>query len=92
MSKPAEFPPDKMERQFATFLKACYKHEITNEQRFQLRHAFYAGVVSCFAAMFEASEHPNEDVCEARVELLHREIEARAGEFQLEAVIHQRRN
>ncbi len=43
-------------------------------QRVECRRAFYAGAVTMFRLVNDASKHPSEDVCVLNMELLSREI------------------
>lgn len=66
-------------------MEASYGKEnlatMSTYQRIDLRNAFFAGALVMFDATHEASEHDNEDICVARMELLNRELKR----YQVEA-------
>lgn len=69
---------------FASFLAVCFKGQaLGNDQRQQLRDAFFAGAQHLFASIMTILD-PGEEPTEAdlaRMESIHRELETFAGEL-----------
>jgi hypothetical protein len=92
----ASVPPDKIEQALASFMEASYGKEklatMDTYQRIDLRNAFFAGALIMFTSVKEASEHNNEDICVARMELLNRELKRYAQEAKHRADNYPKRN
>ena len=76
------FPPDKLLQLFQAFVAKVYPDVAPDSQQYkELRMMFFAGAHTGFECMEDTSEHPNEDVCVARLELLHREMSRELADF-----------
>lgn len=69
------YPPDKLAQLFDAFLAVVFPDVQNGSAQYRdMRMLFFVGSQTMFECTMDVSEHPNEDICEARLELLHREI------------------
>lgn len=88
-----EFPPDKLRRGFIFYVKTVYKDEPMPDAKLeQLRNIYMVGAATMFEAMNEASGHPNEDVCEARLKLVVKELMDFTAQMQREKALRDKAN
>lgn len=90
---PKEFPPDKIEQAFKELIRQTQPNlEPASNEYKERRHSFMAGAFAMFYAMQDASDHPIEDICVARVELLNREMNKFVAEVYTQVNLFNRRN